>query len=176
MEHVIVASAHYGDDDASQALMRRLLEQHSAATRQWLPRLERSLVLVVENDAFERSRGAVEALNLSYALNRDYPDFGFELGAWRWALKVVLPSLEICADAVVYLTQDSLILNREPISYPPPATLNATRIYSFDGTKALNGVPRSERHFSPEAVVAFRNVSGSDQRRHPSRFIASSNV
>ena len=158
VEHAVVVAWHYGADNESQALMRRILAQQVEARDRYLG--PRSLFLVVENDAADASREAVEAAGLAYARNGDYPDFGFELGAWRWAMRRALPGAGLCADAVVYLTQDSLVLNRPPLAYPPPPSLNATRIYAFDGSKQLLGVPHGERHWIPEAAAAFASVAG----------------
>ena len=157
--HVVVAAAHYQRDNASQALMQHILSLQREAREKWLGPFE-SLFLVVENDDDAYSRAPVEAAGLSYARNEAYPEFGFELGAWRWAVTRVLPGADVCDDAVVYLTQDSLIMNRAPMPHPPPASFVATRVYSFDGTKQLLGVPRSERHWQPEAAAAFSRVAG----------------
>lgn len=164
LTHVVVAAAHYGPDNASQALRREVLALQRAAADAWLRPAStagRSLFLVVENDAAERSRAAVEAATLAYARNEDYGDgFGFELGAWRWAVARALPAARLCDDAVVYLTQDSLVMNAAPIGYPPPRSLNATRVYDFDGSKPLFGVPRAERHWQRAAASAFARVAG----------------
>ena len=171
-EHVVVAAAHYDRTNASLALRTRLLDAQAAAKARWLPA---GLVVVVENDVVERSRIEVERRGLAYARNGGYPGHGFELGAWRWAMSETLPHRDVCADAVVYLVQDSMVMNAPPLAHPP-ANLTATRLFSFDGTKGLAGVPRSEDHWVPEAETAFARA-GSDpalarsrSRRFPGAF------
>ena len=171
-EHVVVAAAHYDRSNASLALRTRLLDAQAAAKARWLPA---GLVVVVENDVVERSRIEVERRGLAYARNGGYPGHGFELGAWRWAMSEILPHRDVCADAVVYLVQDSMVMNAPPLAHPP-ANLTATRLFSFDGTKGLAGVPRSEDHWVPEAETAFARagsdpaVARSRSRRFPGAF------
>ena len=95
--------------NASLALRTRLLDAQAAARARWLPA---GLVVVVENDVVERSRIEVERRGLAYARNGGYPGHGFELGAWRWAMSEILPHRDVCADAVVYLVQDSMVMRR----------------------------------------------------------------
>ena len=59
VEHAVVVAWHYGADNESQALMRRILAQQVEARDRYLG--PRSLFLVVENDAADASREAVEA-------------------------------------------------------------------------------------------------------------------
>ena len=59
VEHAVVVAWHYGADNESQALMRRILAQQVEARDRYLG--SRSLFLVVENDAADASREAVEA-------------------------------------------------------------------------------------------------------------------
>ena len=158
VQHVIVAAAHYGSSNASLQLRTRLLDAQAAAKANWL---SEGLVVIVENDDIERSRAEVEMRGLVYDHNGGYSANGFELGAWRWAVAEVLPHRDVCADAVVYLVQDSMVMNAPPLAYPP-TNLTATRLFSFDGTKGLAGVPRSKDHWVPEAVEAFGTVRGVD--------------
>ena len=59
VEHAVVVAWHYGADNESQALMRRILAQQVEARDRYLG--PRSLFLVVENDAADASRETVEA-------------------------------------------------------------------------------------------------------------------
>ena len=166
VEHAVVLAAHYdARSNASLEFRDEIFALHEAARSTWMPR---GLVLVVENDAIALSARAAAKRGLAYARNRDYPSYGFELGAWRWALREELPRLNLCDDAVIYLTQDSLVLNDSPLDYPP-RNLTSTRIYSFDGLKPLLGVPRKERHWAAAAAEAFRSVQGADFDRRVSR-------
>lgn len=81
-------------------------------------------------------RKAAHVAGMVYARNDDAVDngFGYELGAWRWAVAHVLPKVGLAEDAVVYLVQDTLFLAGKSgvVPYPPPEGFRGTRVYHFE--------------------------------------------
>ena len=117
--HVVVVATRFGsgnwsiDEHPAAAMVRRQIR----AAKLWLPP-KQSAVVIVDNMSPDDAAAAMRAAcaNESDALiicvkNEDWArGFGYELGAWRWAVKKVLPSLALVKDAIVYLMQDSLRL------------------------------------------------------------------
>jgi len=165
LTHVVVAAAHYGDDASSHDLMHFLVAHHERALKTLMPR-NTSAILFVGNVAPPTSevlRAACANASLHYARNEDWPRWGFELGAWRWAAAHTLPNMGLCDDAIVYFTQDSLILNRPPLAYPPPHKFTAATIYWFHGNLSLSHSPRrmnQQQARERTALAAFATVRG----------------
>ena len=86
-------------------------------------------------------RGQVSArLGLVYARNDDAEKggWGYELGAWRWAMHHVLPGLDVAPDAYIYMLQDSIFIQtpRAALPYPPPSPLKLMRVFGYRATYA----------------------------------------
>ena len=154
--------AHYDRTNASLALRTRLLDAQAAAKAAVLPA---GLVVVVENDVVERSRIEVERRGLAYARNGGRSRA--RLSSWvpgAGRMSEILPHRDVCADAVVYLVQDRMVMNVAHPSRIHQQNHTATRLFSFDGTKGLAGVPRSEDHWVPEAETAFARAGSTPSR------------
>jgi len=145
--------------------MHFLVAHHERALKTLMPR-NTSAILFVGNVAPPTSevlRAACANASLHYARNEDWPRWGFELGAWRWAAAHTLPNMGLCDDAIVYFTQDSFILNRSPLAYPPPAAFRAASIYWFYGNTSLSHIPDGMNQVQARertAQKAFKKVRG----------------
>ena len=113
-------------------------------------------------DALRRACHDPEA-RMRYARNDDWAaGRGFELGAWRWAVLHVLPTLPLAEDALVYLLQDSLYLRRPALPYPPPAGFRAASLLSFHEPRR-----RRRRNVTPPPRGGGRRRRRRRQRRPP---------
>ena len=184
--HVVVAAARHLEPASASATIAQWLAD--VLGRRLLPPRPRSLVLFVDNaspppaaralrDACARA-SAAGPIEVRYVRNQDWADgFGFELGAWRWALRHSLgkttttttsssssgggeggaddAELSIATDALLYLTQDSLRLWRPALPYPPPRSFTAAPLLSFaSGGGAIQGVTPDEAASQWRAAAA----------------------
>lgn len=165
--HAVVLAARF----TRSAMVTAMIERHARSTLTYLPANGSSVLIIVDNgsprEVADVLRGACEqhGPSIIYAKNTDWRDgFGYELGAWRWAVRAVLPSLEqqqqpigssselrrrrLADDAIVYLMQDSVALAHAALPYPPPRWFYAASLISYrtEGHGAgipLIGVPRN---------------------------------
>ena len=117
-------------------MVRRVVHEQAVVKRHVLPKS--SLLIFVDNDtpsaAGDAMRAACKKEGLLYVRNANWSrGFGFELGAWRWAVLHELPTHVgvLAPDTLVYLMQDSMTLARWPLLYPPPASFRAASLLSF---------------------------------------------
>jgi hypothetical protein len=143
--HAIVAAArfpHGGDAEKARGMVEAWRKHVLLA--ELLPPRGRAVLIIVDNcspKAVEKALRAACTSNSSgthpriiYARNDAWVSgYGFELGAWRWAMRHVLPSLGLVQDALVYFVQDSLRLALPALPYPPPAAFQAAPLLSFPG-------------------------------------------
>ena len=133
LTHVVVVAARWNaDPDRMVWTLRKL----SNGWRRYLPR-NRSAVVIVDNlsplAVGDQLRAECSGVRVVYTRNKDHAyGRGFELGAWRWAMRHVLPGLNMRDDTILYFTQDSLSLNRHALRYPPPHSFEAAALLSFD--------------------------------------------
>mmetsp|Transcript_26009 Transcript_26009/g.41865 ORF Transcript_26009/g.41865 Transcript_26009/m.41865 type:complete len:306 (+) Transcript_26009:3-920(+) len=135
LTHVIVIASYFGANQ--QKVMRDLLSKQHEVRDTVLPGSPFGKMILVDNSS--PLGPEVERLcseyGIEYTRNED-TDNGFqrELGAWRWAVKKVLPRLPLYDDSIIYFLQDSM-LARSMMRYPPPQGLRATRVFYFEGGK-----------------------------------------
>lgn len=112
LTHVVVAASRFGAFPRANKTLDRVREivRNQADVRRRVLPANSSLVLFVDNDtpspAGEVMRAECEKQGLLYERNGDWR-FGhqYELGAWRWAVLKVLPTLGLSADTIIYLMQ-----------------------------------------------------------------------
>lgn len=131
--HVAVAAARHSDAARAISTCDRWRQEDA---KPMLPP-GRSVVVIVDNASPEPARTALRercqnGRDRIYARNDDWSlGYGFELGAWRWAILHVLPSLPLRPDAIIYFTQDSLQFNQPALPYPPPPSFKAAALVTF---------------------------------------------
>ena len=112
LTHVVVVAARFGQfPKANRTLdtVRRIVSSQAAVLRRVLPKGS-STVLFVDNAtpslAGDVLREECARHGLRYARNDEWSaGYGYELGAWRWAVLKVLPTFDLATDAIVYLMQ-----------------------------------------------------------------------
>lgn len=153
--HAIVIATRF--DRASPEVEAMVLRHRDSARKL---SVQHAAIVVVDNGSPEQVaatlRIACSRTNISYARNEAWAQgYGYELGAWRWAVQRALPSIvpPLASDAIIYFVQDSLTLQpRAALTYPPPLTFEATCLITFR--------PSGNRH--PVLVGAGLSVNESD--------------
>ena len=118
--HVFVVATRFSatSTGAAEHPAAAMVQRQIAAARRWLP-LGRSALVIVDNNSSAEASGVLHSLCAAepglviYSLNHDWAlGYGYELGAWRWAVSRVLPDLAgLAHDAIVYLVQDGVNLS-----------------------------------------------------------------
>ena len=143
LTHVVVLAAHYSCLLCSTPTKN--VREHASKLQQWFP-ARRWAAVVVDNNSSDAAAQRMawacgNASGFVYTRNEEQPTFGYELGAWRWAVRRILPTLAMAADAVVYLLQDTAFLTGPPLPHPPPPGFRVASLSSFNGSLPLMGVP-----------------------------------
>ena len=137
--HVVIAAARFTE----AAAVRPTIARQSRARQAFLPAAASALV-VVDNGSPTAAADELRSVcgepedcgswynhtcgrSCHYLRNGDWEaGFGYELGAWRWAVQRELPRWpNLAADALVYLLQDSTMLARPALPFPPPPSFRA---------------------------------------------------
>lgn len=156
LTHVVVLAARFTRSSMASNMVRK--QAHSV--RRFLPS-NRSAMIIVDNASPHavavELKGTCERLDDAahciYARNGDWErGFGYELGAFRWALRETIPTVlssRLAPNAILYFMQDSLTLAHDALPYPPPswfagAPLISYRTEGHGHPITLIGVPRDQ--------------------------------
>lgn len=150
LTHVVVVASRFGNSDGS--LIEAMIQRQRHVRTFYLPAGRNALVVVDNNSPSAAATvlaSACQRADLVYTRNEQWAlGFGYELGAWRWAILKELPRLLLAREALVYLTQDSVTLSETALPFPPPSGFGAAMLLSFrtEGNRrpiSLLGLPQN---------------------------------